>query len=161
MAYHPGRKIQAREAYITGATLTLVAQQIGVAEATVRAWKKAATGTEDWDRLRAARNLASGGHEELVQKILGNFLELLDEVTRNVRDKPAEEQVQLMASLTDSLSKTMRGLSGAAPKLSRLGVAMEVLRLQGEFVRNHHPDLASAFMEMLEPFGNQLAREYG
>lgn len=162
MAHSPAARTAVRDAYIAGATLGMAAERARVPEATARAWKKAAISTgDDWERLRAARTLAVGTHGEMVQQILGEFLSLHHEAVQNVRSKTAEEQVQMIASLTDSLSKTMAALGKAAPELSRLGVAMEVLRALGEFIRTHHPDMATLFMEVLEPFSSQLVRDYG
>lgn len=161
MAHPHTARIAVRDAYIAGATLAMAADRARVPEATARAWKKAAVGADDWDRLRAARTLATGTQGEMVQQILGDFLSLHHEAIQNIRSKPAEEQVQMIASLTDSLSKTMSALSKAAPELSKLGVAMDVLRSLGEFIRTHHPSQAVTFMEVLEPFSDQLARDYG
>ncbi|MBF0583092.1 MAG: DUF935 family protein [Magnetococcales bacterium] len=59
----------------------------------------------------------------MVQKILGDFLSLHHEVIQQIRSLPAEEQTKQIASLTDSLSKTMAALGRATPELSRLGIA--------------------------------------
>ncbi|MBF0401311.1 MAG: DUF1804 family protein [Magnetococcales bacterium] len=161
MAHSPAARMAVRDAYVAGATLAMAAQRAGVSEATARAWKKAAVGAEGWDRLRAARSLISGGHAEMVQKILGDFLSLHHEVIQQIRSLPAEEQTKQIASLTDSLSKTMAALGRATPELSRLGIALDVLHKEGEFIRAHYPRLAPTFLEMLEPFSNQLVKEYG
>jgi hypothetical protein len=161
MAHPHTVRTAVRDAYVGGATLVMAAKLAGVPEVTARAWKRDAVGADDWDRLRTARTLAAGTQGEKVQQILGDFLSLHHEAIQNIRSRPAEEQVQMIASLTDSLSKTMSALGRAAPELSKLGVAMEVLRLLGEFIRTNHPSQAVTFMEALEPFSDQLARNYG
>ncbi|MBF0212293.1 MAG: DUF1804 family protein [Magnetococcales bacterium] len=164
MAHSPATRLAVRDAYISGAPLALAAGRAGVSEATARGWKQRAAGSpEDWDKLRAARGMTDQGREERVRQILGDFLELHQEAIRNVRgsDKPPDEQAALLASLTDSLAKTMSALSRAAPKLSELGIALEVLTALADFARTHHPKGAAAILEILQPFGAELAKKYG
>ncbi|MBF0339774.1 MAG: DUF1804 family protein [Magnetococcales bacterium] len=164
MAHSPAVRIAVRDAYASGTSLALAAERSGVPEATARAWRQRVAGTpEDWDRLRAARGLASGGHTEVVQQILRDFLELHAAAIREVKESAiaADERVALLASLTDSLSKTMAALSRAAPKLSELGVALDVLTSLADFAHTHHPKSASAIIDILEPFGAELAKKYG
>lgn len=161
MAHSSAARTAVRDAYVAGASLVVAADRAGVPEATARAWKRAAVGADDWDRLRDARILASSNTGELVQSIMREFLVLHHEAIQAVRTLPAEEQVQKIASLAYSLNKYMSELGRAAPELSRLGVAMEVLQALGEYIRTHRPDQAVTFLEVLEPFSEQLAREYG
>ncbi|MEO5363437.1 MAG: DUF1804 family protein [Magnetococcus sp. DMHC-8] len=161
MARSPTERNTVRAAYIAGASLVVAAERAGVPEATARAWKRAATGADDWDRLRDARILSSSNNGELVQNIMREFLVLHHEAIQAIRSLPAEEQVSKIASLAYSLNKYMSELGRAAPELSRLGVAMEVLQALGEFIRTRHPDQVVTFMELLEPFSEHLARQYG
>lgn len=164
MAHTPAKRLAVRDAYLTGVPLALAAERTGVAESTVRGWRQRdAGGPEDWDKLRAARTLATGGHG-VVQQILGDFLELHGEAIREIKtsaNMAPEARVALLASLTDSLSKTMAALSKGAPKLSELGVALEVLTLLADHVQAEHPGSASAIIHILEPFGALLVKKYG
>ncbi|MBF0192278.1 MAG: DUF1804 family protein [Magnetococcales bacterium] len=163
MAHSPATRIAVRDAYASGSPLALAAGRAGVSEATARGWKQRVADTpEDWDKLRAARTLATGGHG-VVQQILGDFLELHGEAIREVKGATlaADERVALLASLTDSLSKTMSALGKAAPRLSELGIALEVLTSLADFARNHHPKAAQPILEILEPFGAELVKRYG
>jgi len=63
-----------------------------------------------------------------------------------------------------NLCKTMMQLqdkieSGAG--LDRLQLAMEVLRQQSKFVRENYAQHLSAFVEIMEPFGEKLVELYG
>ncbi|GAB0057427.1 hypothetical protein SIID45300_01755 [Candidatus Magnetaquicoccaceae bacterium FCR-1] len=164
MAHSPTTRTLVREAYAAGAALVIACERHKVPEATARAWKQRDAGTDlDWDKLRAAHALANGGHVEVVQRILTDFLEAHAEAIRQVKEAeiaPAD-RVELLSRLTDALSKTMAALSRAAPKLSELGVAMEILTLLAEFVRTRHPKSAPAILDILEPFGAELVKKYG
>ncbi|MEO5341089.1 MAG: phage terminase large subunit [Magnetococcus sp. MYC-9] len=122
MAHSHAERIAVRTAYVAGASLVVAAMQVGVPEATARAWKRAAVGADDWDRLRDAWILSSSHNGELVQNILREFLVLHHEAIQKIRTLPAEEQVNKMASLAYSLNKYISELGRAAPELSRLGV---------------------------------------
>jgi len=54
-----------------------------------------------------------------------------------------------------------RAITKSAPELNRLAVASEVLQLLAKFVRDRFPAHATAFMEVLEPFGEELVKVYG
>lgn len=153
-----------RNAYIRGVPLAQAAKQFGVSEATARAWRDKETDTpSDWDHLKAAHDLALGMNNDTIQEILGRFLTAHAIAIQELDDPKltAEARVGRLASLTDSLAKTMRALGNAAPELSRLGVAMEVLHLLAEYIKNNHPKLAPSFMDVLVPFGNHLVKEFG
>lgn len=55
---------------------------------------------------------------------------------------------------------TMRDVEGGAG-LSRLDLAMEVLQAVSDLVREHFPQHAAAWLEMLEPAGARLAERFG
>ncbi len=163
MAHSPATKQAVRTAYIQGMPLAQAAEQMGVSEATARKWRGADLGgSSDWDKLKSAHQLAAGLHGNQVQEILGRFLVVHSRAIEELEnpDVAADLRVQRLASLTDSLAKTMSALGRAAPELSRLGIAMDVLRALAEFIKAHHPKLMASFMEILEPFGTQLAKEY-
>ena len=161
MAHSASIRFSVREAYISGLSLPAVAKRFGISETTVRHWKLREG--ESWDRAQAAKSMVMGVRGEAVQQILGDFLQVHSEAIRVVRDSdlPADKRVELLASLTDSLTKTMSALGRAAPQISEFGVALEVLQELGDFIKRHHPRLVLSFMEVLEPFGAQLAKKYG
>ena len=43
----------------------------------------------------------------------------------------------------------------------RLAVAMDVVKRMAEFVAKKKPALAHEFVELMEPFGDEIARVYG
>ncbi len=58
-----------------------------------------------------------------------------------------------LASLGDASKRLM-------PETDRLGVAMDVIRRFGEFTAKKKPALAGEFVELIEQFGDELARAY-
>ncbi|MCO1698543.1 DUF1804 family protein, partial [Pseudomonas aeruginosa] len=72
--------------------------------------------------------------------------------------KPAVK-VQLLASLADAYNKTVSASKRVLPETSALATAMEVLQRLASFIRERFPQHAHAFAEVLEPFGELLARE--
>ena len=72
MAHPPETREKLRRLYIQGQmTLQIVASQCGVSFATAARWKKDAQADgDDWDRLRAANLMASGGTEDVGRAIL-------------------------------------------------------------------------------------------
>ena len=66
-----------------------------------------------------------------------------------------------LARLSDAYNKAMAAVKRTVPELAPLAVAMEVLQLQAKFVQGHFPQHARAFAEILEPFGEELAKHYG
>jgi hypothetical protein len=71
------------------------------------------------------------------------------------------ERAEAMSRLADAYTKTIRAITKSAPELNRLAVASEVLQLLAKFVRDRFPAHAVAFMEVLEPFGEELVKVYG
>ena len=76
-------------------------------------------------------------------------------------DIPAEKKVQMLASLADSFNKTVAASRKVLPETSQLATAMEVVQKMATFIREKYPKHAQAFVEVLEPFGEELAKTYG
>ena len=47
------------------------------------------------------------------------------------------------------------------PETDRLAIAMDVIKRFGEFTAKRKPALAGEFVELIEGFGEDLARAYG
>lgn len=153
-----------REAYVDGLSLEIVASRFEVSLATANRWRQTdkANGL-DWDSLRTAQLLSDGGLEQAVQAVLKEVLALhkraIDELAEG--STSAEGKVKLLASLADSLAKTTRSLSRTAPKINHLSVAMDVLQNLTNFIERNYPQHRLAFMEILAPFGTELAKKHG
>jgi len=93
---------------------------------------------------------------EVIENFATMYRATLEDL-KNKTDLPVEERVKMFASLADSFNKTVSAAGRIAPRISELGVAMDVVKRLGDFVARYHPDAAPALLEVLEPFGEHLA----
>lgn len=150
----------------SGGNLALAARQHGVAESTARRWRRMDQHQGvPWESRadgalleRAAGCLVGNRRERMVSAMLEEYLELHKEAVAAVKNgevKPLE-RVDALSKLSQALDRTLRALGKASPELSRLAIAKWVLERQAEFVRLRHPDYLEMFVEILEPFGEEL-----
>lgn len=162
MAHDDTKRREARRLYVhERKPLPLIALATDVPERTLRRWKEEANARgENWDEARAASSIASDGLESFMAEVIENFATMYRATLEDLKTKKdisVEERVKLFASLADSFNKTVAAAGRLAPKISELGVAMDVLKRLGDFVSRHHPEAAPALLEVLEPFGEHLA----
>lgn len=164
---HPQEKRQAlRAAYVHGRLpLEEAARKAQVSPGTAARWKREAKALgEDWDKLRAAALLAGEGVESVARQMLADYVTqhqaLMEEITRNP-DLQAAAKVSMLASLADSFNKTVAASRRVLPETNELAVALQVVNRLADYVRERFPQHAPAFVEILEPFGDELARVYG
>lgn len=165
MAHDADKKREARRKYVYDRqALPAVAVFSGVPEATLRRWKRdAKVSGDDWDAARAANTIAGGGLDALIVEVVQDYVTVHQatiEDLRNDGDLTAAEKAKVLAGLADSFNKTVNAAGRVSPKISELGVAMDVLRRLGEFVAQRRPDLTGPLLEILEPFGQALAEAY-
>lgn len=163
MAHPPDLKIKLRAAYIGGLPLDAAADKVGVPLATARRWfREARDGGDDWDAFQKASLVVSGGGiEQALGRIIAAALLRCETLLEATASSDPAEAVKAMAILGDTVAKLRAASKGMMPEADRLGVAMEVVKRLGEFVRTRHPRHAAAFAEILEPFAEELARVYG
>lgn len=166
MAHPPEVRDKVRRAYVFDRlSLEVVALKCGVAYGTASRWKSAAAEAgDDWEKAQAAQLLAGGSIEDIGRQMLAGLVTQyqasMDELTKNAEINPATK-VQLLASLADAFNKTIAASKRIMPETSELATAMEVIQKLAAFVRQRYPQHASAFTELLEPFGDVLFKEYG
>ena len=163
---HGSEKVAAvRAAYVhERLPLEIAAARAGVAPGTATRWKrKAKEAGEDWDKLRAACLLAGDGVEAVARQMLADYVvqhkTLMDAISTG--DMPAAAKVDMLASLADSFNKTVAASKRVLPETSELATALSVLDKLGLFIRDHYPQHGPAFLEVLEPFGTEVARVFG
>lgn len=166
MAHGPEKRQALRAAYVhRRLPLTEAAKDVDIPLNTARKWKdKAKKAGDDWDRARAASAMAGETAVTLVRALIEDFVGLHQTVLDAVKgdaEMPALAKVQALSMLADAFSKTMSAAGKAAPELSALAVAQEVLRMLGDFIRANYPKHGPAFVEILEPFGVEVAKRYG
>lgn len=166
MAHPKETRDAVRRAYVHDRqSLEMAAAMHGVASGTARRWKlQAQDAGDDWDKAQSAQLLAGGGIEDVARQVLAGlviqFQATMEAVQVDTEIKPAVK-VQLLASLADAYNKTVSASKRVLPETSALATAMEVLQKLAVFIREKYPRHAPAFAEVLEPFGELLAKELG
>lgn len=146
--------------------MTEAAKLANVPIATARRWKDQAKAKgDDWEETRAASAISAGGRDDLMKAIINDFVVMQQSIMESLRDPKnemtAKEKVDSLASLADAFSKTMKSAGQASPELSKLSVANDIIQLLGDFVAKNFPQHITAFIEILEPFGEEISRNYG
>lgn len=171
MAHPQEMRDKLRRVYVfDGLSLELAAVQIGIAYGTARRWKNdAASVGDDWDKLRAARLMSGGGLEETARGMLTamvtQFQSTMELLTNGTADKEAEklapaDRVKLLASLADAFNKAIASSRKILPETNQLAVAMQVIQLLSEFIKENHPQHLEHFIEILEPFGRVIQAKF-
>jgi transposase-like protein len=164
MAHPKETRDAVRRAYVHDRqSLEMAAAMHGVASGTARRWKlQALEAGDDWDKAQSAQLLAGGGIEDVARQVLAGlvtqFQATMEAVQQDENIKPATK-VQMLASLADAYNKTVSASKRVLPETSALATAMEVLQYLAAFIREQFPQHAHAFAEVLEPFGEAIARK--
>ncbi|MTH47487.1 DUF1804 family protein [Intestinirhabdus alba] len=165
MAWPKEMRDKIRSGYIFDQlTLEMVALKCGVPYDTARRWKMQAAKTgDDWDKLRVAHTLAGDGLETVARTVLISLVvkcqATMDQLNNNP-DVPAQQSVELLASLADSLSKAVSSSKKILPETDRLATALEVVQKLGAFISEHKPALYVEFVDVLESFASVLEDEF-
>ena len=165
MAYSKETRGKARSLYVHSRySIPTIAVSLDVASGTVSRWKADARGHgDDWDIARSAATMQGEGFDKLVSDAVEGFTVMFQatmEQIQQAEDMQPSDKAKMMASLADSFNKMINSAGRAAPNLSKLGVATEVLQKLAEFVRGEFPVHQEAFLEILEPFGLEIAKAY-
>ncbi|GAB3021443.1 DUF1804 family protein [Bowmanella dokdonensis] len=165
MAHASGKRLAVRSSYVNEQLdLKEAAARHKVSYATALRWKaKAASEGDNWDTSRNSLLLAQGGKKELINQVLERFFTQSENIFKSIDEaenlSPAAK-VDLIAKWTDSVSKIQK-LLGPSNDFNKIGFSLELLQKLGTFIREHYPQHAHAFIEILEPFGQVLSRDYG
>lgn len=167
MAYDQKIKDAVRADYIfKHLNLKQISKLHSITYDTIRSWKqKAEDNGDNWDTARNAARVANGGGiEEVSNMLIENFAIQTQSVIEAINadeDLPAKEKVAMLTSLSDGYSKLIASVNKSGGKVAPLSIAMNVVRLMTDFIRSEFPQHADVFIEVLEPFGNVLAKELG
>lgn len=166
MAHKPETVSAVRNSYVfERMSLPLAAVKFDVSIGTARRWKNSAKKAGDcWDAARASTSMTATNYDDVMSGMVNDFVtlhkSLVDDITEST-EADAESKVNALNSLADSFSKFMASAGKASPKLNRLSFAVEIIQTMGSFITEYYPEHASAFAEILEPFGKELSRRYG
>jgi hypothetical protein len=165
MAHGPESRTAVRAAFVHQALpLDEAAKRGGVPAATARAWKaKARRGGDDWDKARAVSYMSGQGSDTVLMSVLESIVTLTQATLADLQTAQIAplDRVEAISRLVDAYHKTSAAVAKNSPRLNKLALAMEILEKLAEFVRAHHPQHAGALLEVLEPFGAEVAKSYG
>ncbi len=164
MSSEQDKRRKARADYIyrrmTGATISMT---LDISQATFGRWKKAAKDAgDDWDIARTASIMAGEGIETVVSSVIEDFMIMAQSVLEQIKhgELPLDQKVKHLVALADAMTKMTTSAGKLAPKISELGVAQDVMQYLVDFVREKFPQHVAAILEIIEPFGESLARRY-
>lgn len=165
MAHDADKRRDARRRFVfERQALPVIAIALKVSDATLRRWKRdAAVKGDNWDTARSANTIAGEGLDKLVMEVVQDYVTVHQATIEDLRtaDMSAADKAKVLAGLADSFNKTVNAAGRVSPKISELGVAMDVLKRLGDFVARDFPALAPALLEIIDPFGQHLAEVYG
>lgn len=165
MAHPRLKKSEVRRRYVVDRQpLTGAASIAKVSYSTARQWKREAMDKgDDWDKARDAETLRDGTAEELTRVVLNEFVPMFRSTILSLsnEDMPATDKAEAISRISDAYAKTVKAAGAVDPSVARLAWAMDVLKLLAEFVQLKFPQHAAAVLEILEPFGQHLAEQFG
>lgn len=166
MAYSIKQRNEVKKNYVHKLLpMTQAAKLANVPVNTARRWKdEAFEKGDDWDKARAASALSSGGRDDLMKTIVNDFVICHQSIMESLKTDEhltAKEKVDSLTSLADAFSKTMKAAGLASPELSKLSIANDIIQLLGDFVQQRFPQYVNVFIEILEPFGEEISKNYG
>lgn len=145
-------------------TLEQAAQKAGVSFGSARRWKtQAAQKGDDWDKARDAQIMAGGEINEISQGLLAGFIlqyrSTMDELQHS-EELSSKEKVMLLSALADSFTKMTAASKRILPDVSEFAIAMQTLKLFGEYIQANRPQLIEPFIDALDGFGQLVEQEF-
>ncbi|WP_448252902.1 DUF1804 family protein [Ottowia oryzae] len=163
MAHPEEKRTQLRGLYVhQRLPMETACKKLGVPRSTANRWKQDALDKgDDWDTVRAAVALGDDNFSALSKKLLEDYLvrhQATMDLLRNDKTMSAREHAETLASMSDSFNKTMASFKRLAPELNKQAVQLDVLQRLVSFAQSKFPQHLAAMVEMLEPFGEELAK---
>lgn len=161
---HPGEKrAQLRGLYVyQRMAMETACKKLGIPRSTANRWKQEAVDHgDDWDTVRAAVALGDDNFASLSKKLLEDYLvqhQATMDLLRDDKVLSARDRAETLASMSDSFNKTMASFKRLAPELNKQAVQLDVLQRLVSFAQARYPQHLPAMVEMLEPFGEELAK---
>lgn len=163
MAHPSEKRTQLRGLYVyQRLAMETACKQLGVPRSTANRWKQdAADKGDDWDTVRAAVGLGDENFSTLSKRLLEDYLvqhqATMDQL-REATDMSARDRADTLASMSDSFNKTMLSFKRLSPELNKQAVQLDVLQRLVSFAQAQYPQHLTAMVELLEPFGEELAK---
>jgi hypothetical protein len=132
---------------------------------TGKRWKaEARLHGDDWDKARSAVALGDETFGQLSRKLLEDYLVQHQAAMEHLqRDEKmtAAQRAEALSRLSDAFNKTMASFKRLSPDLNRHAIALDALQRLATFAQQRFPRHVAALLELLEPFGEELAKAYG
>ena len=136
--------------------------KLGVPRGTANRWKReAADKGDDWDMARTAVAMGDDTFKTLSARLLEDYLvqhQATMDLLRDATEMSARDRAETLASMSDSFNKTMASFKRLNPELNKQAVQLDLLQRFASFAQARYPQHLSALVEMLEPFGEELAK---
>ena len=165
MAYTAIQKKKARECYIfKRQSPPTIGLALGIPATTIRRWKREALKhSDDWDLAKSAHMISGQGLDAVVSATIEDFVMLTQATIEDIKAAGDDHDIKVkqLVALADAMTKAVSAAGRLSPKISELGVAQDVLQRLSQFIAGDYPQHADAFLEILEPFGAEIAKVYG
>ncbi|SIR06233.1 DUF1804 family protein [Pseudacidovorax sp. RU35E] len=142
--------------------MEIACTKAGVPKSTGNRWKtEAKAAGDDWDSVRSAVALGDENFATMGKKLLEDYLvqhQAAMDMLRDDKNMSARDRAETLASMSDSFNKTMASFRRLSPELNKQAVQLDVLRLLAGFAQRRFPQHVAALLDMLEPFGEELAK---
>lgn len=116
---------------------------------------------EDRYSVRAAMALGDDNFASLSKKLLEDYLvqhQATMDLLREAKDMGPMQRAETLASMSDSFNKTMASFKRLSPELNKQAIQLDVLQRLVSFAQARFPQHLTAMVELLEPFGEELAK---
>ena len=161
MAHESSKRTQLRSLYIyQRLPMDACCTKLGIPRSTANRWKaEARERNDDWDRSRAAVSMGDESFGNMSRKLLDDYLVQHQATMDMLRDSQldAMQRAEILASMSDSFNKTMASFKRLSPELNRQAIALDALQRFARFAEVRFPQHVALLIEMLEPFGQELA----
>lgn len=168
MAHATEKRTQLRSLYVyQRLAMDAACKKLGVPRSTANRWKQdSADDGDDWDTARTAVAMGDETFSNLSKRLLEDYLvqhqatmDMLKS-SKDSKELTAMQRAEILASMSDSLNKTMNSFKRLAPELNRQAIGLDVLQRLAQFAQTKHPKHVPALLAILEPFGAELAKAY-
>lgn len=166
MAHPTERRTQLRGLYVyRRLSLEAACKVMDIAKSTGVRWKSDAKEKgDDWDSARSANALGDENFKQLSMQLLEDYLvqhQATMDALRGDADMEPARRAAVLASAADSFHKTMASFKRLSPEVNKHAVALDTLQRFAAFTQQRYPQHVGALLEMLEPFGEELAKAFG
>ena len=163
MAHGKEKRTQLRGLYVfQRMAMEAACKKLGVPRSTANRWKQeAADQGDDWETARAAVAMGDENFKNLSAKLLEDYLvqhQATMNLLRDNKEMGPRERAETLASMSDSFNKTMSSFKRLNPELDRQAVQLDIIQRFAAFAQQRFPQHLAALVEMLEPFGEELAK---